>query len=453
MSEASRRGFLKSAALTTGAFAVPRFSIGQSGKSANSKVNVAVVGVGGRGGANLSGCSDENIVALCDVNQVSLDGAKKKYSNAKTFIDYRQMMDKMGKEIDAVVVATPDHSHFPAAMAAIEQGKHIYVEKPLAHNIWQVRTLKKAVKHYKVISQMGNQGHATEGIRLVKEWTEAGVLGEVKQVDAWLNGPNFESRYFKGPESFPAQAQPVPEGLAWNLWCGPAKKRPYNRCYTPLTWRSWYDFGSGLLGDWACHTLDAPFWALGLGMPSLIVPEVRADSPEGFIPGQSVIRFEFPARGKMPAVTLKWHEGGQKPENLKQWGLDKLPDTAMIMTGDKRSLMTGGRPDSPKLLLSDEEWSEFRKNRPEKTIPRIKGTPWSEWLSAIKGEGPMPGSSFDYSAELAEMVLLGVLALRTNKTIEWDTGKMRVTNHPELNAIVKEPTRKGFRFGKGAWNA
>ena len=206
MSKISRRTFI--AAST----AAGCFSIGRPGAAANSKVNVAVIGVGGRGGANLGGCQNENIVALCDVNESSMGGAAKKWPNAKRFKDYRTMLDKMAGGIDAVTVATPDHNHFPAAMAAMELGKHVYVEKPLAHNVWQLRTLKKAAHHYKVISQMGNQGHATEGIRYIKEWYEADVLGEVREIFAWFSGPNFEGNFFSRPDSFPPKADPVPEG-------------------------------------------------------------------------------------------------------------------------------------------------------------------------------------------------------------------------------------------------
>ncbi len=454
MRNISRRNFIKTtAAVGVGSFVLPRFSVGQSGASANSKVNIASIGVGGRGKSSWKACSDENIVALCDVDDNRAAEGFEEHPNAKRFKDFRVMMDKMDKEIDAVIVSTPDHVHFAAAMAAMQCGKHVYVEKPLAHNIWQLRTLKKAAHYYNVITQMGNQGHATEGIRLIKEWYEAGVLGNVTEVIAWFSGPNFEGKYFVKPDSYPPKREAVPEGLDWDLWLGPAKKRPFNNCYVPLTWRSWYDFGNGELGDWACHTLDGPFWALDLGMPNVVKPELYEGVGKGFVPDKSIINLEFPARGDKPPVTLKWHDGYVKPENRPEWGLEELGGSGMIMVGDKCSLMTGGRPDSPRLLMPEDEWKEFRKNPPEKTIARVKGGPQAEWVAAIKGEGPMPGSNFDYSTELTEMTLLGVMAQRFNKTVEYDAENMRITNSRKMNAYVKEPVRRGWKFGEEVWKA
>ena len=452
MNKINRRTFIKgtSAAIATSPL-LPRFSIAGSSGSPNDKLNIAVVGVGGRGWGNLQGCSGENIVALCDVSEESAANAFDEYPNAWRFKDFRVMLDTMENEIDAVVVATPDHTHFVATMDAIQRGKHVYVEKPLTHNVWQARTLRKATHYYNVVSQMGNQGHAGNGIRTIKEWTDAGVLGDVSQVDAWLPGPGFTGRYFLKPEQFPLQPEPVPAGLDWDLWQGPAQERSYNRFYVPRSWRCWWDFGCGLLGDWACHTIDAPFWALGLGMPTAVEPEVRSDSPNGFIPDQSVIRFEFAASDGKPPVVLRWHEGGMQPTLRPEWGLEELGRGGMIMSGDKTSLMTGTRPDNPRLLLPTEEWDAFRNNPPAPTIDRIEGGPWGEWIAAIKGDGPTPGSSFDYASELTEMILLGVLAQRFNKRIEWDAENMRVVNHPELNAYVKEPARNGWEYGEEVW--
>ena len=447
MNRHSRRTFLAASA-AAGATLLPRFSIGQPGPSANSKLNVAAIGVGGRGSANLGGCQEENIVALCDVDEERGGEAAHRFPGARRFKDYREMFDKMAKEIDAVLVSTPDHNHFPAAMAAMENGKHVYVEKPLAHNVWQLRTLKKAAHHYKVISQMGNQGHATEGIRFIKEWYEAGVLGEVREVFAWNNHPDFSSQYFSRPDTFPPKEDPVPAGLDWNLWLGPAAERPFSKYYASLTWRSWYDFGNGILGDWACHTLDGPFWALGLGAPTVADCTLTTPGPAGFIREKSIVRYEFPARGNQPPVVLTWFDGGLKPEIRPEWGLEKLDGSGMIMHGSKKCLMTGGRPDSPRLLVPEDDWTEFLLNLPPKTHERIKGGPWAEWISAIKGEGPLPGSNFDYSASLTEMVVLGVLAQRIGTRLEWDADNLKATNHPELDVYIKEPAREGFRYGE-----
>ncbi len=452
MKNLTRRFFIKgSAVAAAGTLLFPRRSLAQSG-SPNNKLNIAVIGVGGRGGSGIRGCRDENIVALCDVNEEPLQREKEKFPEAKCFTDYRVMMDKMAREIDAVTIATPDHTHFPAAMVCMQNQKHVYVEKPLAHNVWEVRTLKKAAHYYKVVSQMGNQGHTTDGIRKVKEWYDAGVLGEVKEVFAWFNGPNFGGHYFSKPDRYPPKPDPVPDTMHWDLWIGPAKKRPFSKYYTPRTWRGWYDFGNGELGDWACHTLDAPFWSLDLGMPELVVAEDCAPAPIGFCTARSIIRFDFPARGKKPPVTLRWYDGGLKPENREEWGLDSLPGSGMIMVGEKLSLMTGGRPNDPK-LLPNEVWEDFKKNPPEKTIPRVEGGPWAEWLAAIKGDAPMPGSSFDYASDLTEMALLGVLAQRFNTRVEYEAETMKVTNQVRLNDYIKEPVREGFEFGEEVWKA
>ncbi|MBN2325808.1 MAG: Gfo/Idh/MocA family oxidoreductase [Candidatus Omnitrophica bacterium] len=453
MTKQTRRDFVKgTAAFAAGIFAGPRFAAAQGSASANHKLNVAVIGAGGRGGASLKGCSNENIVAICDVNDQSAAKAREQYSNAKYFHDFRVMMDKMNKEIDAVCVATPDHTHFAAAMCAMQNHKHVYVEKPLAHNVWQVRTLKKAAHHYNVISQMGNQGHATDGIRSIKEWFEADVIGDVKEVVAWFNGPDFQGHYFSKPENYPPQAEDAPEHLQWDLWLGPARERPYSHYYLPRHWRGWYDFGNAELGDWACHTLDGPFWALQLGMPEAVETVQRSPSPEGFTPDRSIIRFSFPARGGKPPVVLSWHDGGLKPDLRPEWGLDKLPGSGMIMIGDKCSLMTGGRPNDPK-LLPESVWTDFSKNPTEKTIPRVDGGPWDEWINAIKGDGPMPGSNFDYSSDLTEMTLLGVLVQRFNKRIEYDAANMKIVNDPMLDAFIKEPVREGWSFGEEVWKA
>lgn len=443
----SRRSFLKATtAVSTGAFFIPNLlSCSPSGK-----LNIAVIGVGGRGKANWSACADENIVALCDVDDNRASEGYNTFPDARRFKDFREMFDKMSNNIDAVLVSTPDHTHFAAAMAAMQLGKHVYVEKPLAHNIWQLRTLKKAADKYNVITQMGNQGHATDGIRRVKEWVDAGVVGNVTEVIAWFNGPEFgEDKYFTKPSQFPPAEEPIPEGFDWNLWLGPAEVRPYNHVYHPKSWRGFYDFGNAELGDWACHTLDAPFWSLELGMPSATEAIYNSGAPDGFLPDQSTIRFEFPARGNKPPVVLTWYEGGLKPENRLEWKMDELPGSGMIMVGDKQNIITGGRPNNAQLMMPKEEWENWVANEmPEATIPRIEGGPQQEFLDAVKGNGPLPGSNFNYSADLTEMSLLGVLAQRLNTRIEYDAVNMQVTNHDNLNDYIKEPARNGWNYGE-----
>jgi len=291
---------------------------------------------------------------------------------------------------------------------------------------------------------MGNQGHATDGIRRVKEWYDAGILGEVREVHAWFNGPSWDGSWFRKPGSFPPPEVPVPGELDWDLWLGPAKMRPFTNFYLPRVWRGWYDFSSGMLGDWGCHTLDAPFWSLDLGAPERVTCLNKSETPAGFLQDASIVRYEFPARGSKPPVTLTWYEGGNKPENNPAWGMDVLPDSGMIMVGSKKSLMTAARPENERLLVSEEEWKAFSENPPAPTIPRIGTGPQLEWINAIKGTGPMPGSNFNYASDLTEMVLLGALAQKTNSSIEYDAKNMKITNHPDFDQYLKEPARKGW---------
>jgi predicted dehydrogenase len=455
MKKLTRRTFItRTSAVAAGALIVPltvKCGSGSS-KKANDKINIAVIGVGGQGQENLNDCTGENVVALCDVSETAAAEGFKAFPEARRFKDFRVMFDKMAKDIDAVIVATPDHTHFVAAMAAMQLGKHVCVEKPLAHNIWQLRTLRKAAKNYNVITQMANQGHATIGIRHVKEWYEAGILGNVKEVIAWFNGPEFNQEgYFLKPDTYPPREEPIPAGLDWDLWLGPQAYRPYSHFYIPRFWRGWYELGNGELGDWACHTLDAPFWSLDLGMPASVDSVFRTPTPEGFVSDQSVLNFEFAARGSNPPVTLRWYEGGQKPENRPEWGMAELPDSGMIMVGDKVSLMTGGRPNDPKLLIPEDEWKQFTTNMPAETIPRVEGGPRAEWLAAIKGKGPIPGSNFEYSTRLTEMASIGVMAQRFNTRIEYDAENMKITNHPDFDIYIKEPARKGWEYGEDLW--
>lgn len=475
MTKINRRNFLRSSgALTAGALILPNFI----SCSANSTVNVAVVGVSGRGFANWTqmlgilpdhrrvraGLEEEGqrpphphvkIVAMCDVDDDAAALSYKTLPQARKFKDFRVMMDEMHKDIDAVIVSTPDHMHFAATMAAMELGKHVYVEKPLAHDVWQLRTLKKAAKYYDVVTQLGNQGHASGGIRSVKEWYDQGLVGDVREVHAWFNGPKFGPKgWFMKPEQYPPVKQPVRESLDWDLWLGAAKKRPYSPYYLPRFWRSYYDLGTGMLGDWGCHTLDAPYWTLDLGFPDVIEPihAKLSPTPTEFVTDESVLRYEFPQRGNKPPVTLTWYEGGKKPENRPEYGLKRLGGNGMIMIGENQTVLTDGKPYDPKMLMPKEEWDAFNKKGWEKTIPRIPNeSPHAEFIAAIRGNGPKPGSSFEYGADLTEIALLGALSQRFNTRIEYDAENMRIKNHPELNKYLKEEVRSGWSYGEDLW--
>ena len=446
----SRRMFLKSAtAATAGVIILPNLL----SCSSSSKLNIALIGAGGRGEDNWEKLMNENIMAIADVDDNRAVTAFKTFPKAKRYRDFRKMLDEMHNEIDAVVVSTPDHTHFAAAMAAMQLKKHVYVEKPLAHNIWQLRTLKKAAKHYGIVSQMGNQGHTTNGIRLIKEWYDAGVLGQVKEVHAWFGPFEFKpGGYWTKPESLPPPEHPIPAGFDWNVWQGPVAERPFNSAYAPKSWRGFYDYGNGMLGDWSNHTIDAPFWALDLGNPHTVEATVPNPMPDfSFIPEESVVKFQFNARGDKAPVELFWHEGGSKPELRPEWGIDKLPDSGMVMIGEKKTLITGGRPNKPRLMVSDEEWNQFLKNPPAQTIPRVgEEMPQQEWVDCIKN-GTLPGSNFDYASSLNEMVMVGVIAQRFATRVEYDGEKMQITNQPELNAYIKEPVREGWSYGEDLW--
>ncbi|NQU53436.1 MAG: Gfo/Idh/MocA family oxidoreductase [Bacteroidetes bacterium] len=440
MKKSSRRSFLKSAsAATAGAIIIPNMI----GCSPNKRLNFAVIGVGGRGSASWSKIPLDDIVAVCDVDSKKAAAGFKKLRKAKKYKDFRVMFDEMAKDIDAVIIATPDHTHFPATMAAMELGKHVFVEKPLAHNIWQVRTMKKAAKYYGVISQMGNQGHTTNGIRQIKEWYDAGVLGQVKEVYGWMKGFNPAS------STYPPPKQPVPSHLDWDLWLGPAANRDYSSAYCPGLWRLHYDFGNGQLGDWACHSLDAPFWALDLGMPHTVEASVENPIPDhSYISEKAVVKYQFGARGDKAPVKLTWSESTTPDKDPNEVGLKVWPREGVVIIGEKNTLMTGMRPNNPRLILPEEEWKEFKKNAPEQIIPRIGDeTPVKEWLDAIKGDY-LPGSNFDYSASLTEMALLGVMATRFNTGFEYDAENMKVINRPDLDTYIKEPARAGWSSGE-----
>jgi len=451
-----RRTFLST---TTGAMAatgaLPGFSIGKPGPSANSRVNVAFIGSGGWIARQPyeQGCSEENLVAFCDVDRThSAENMKNWRTKQPFFDDFRVMLDKMHKEIDAVVVSTPDHTHFPATLAAMERGIHVYTQKPLTHNIWQARTLLRARSQYKVVTQMGNQGHAGDGIRKSVEACRAGVIGDVKTVYLRNGGPEMGGRHFANPQTMPPPSSPVPEGLAWDLWLGPAAKRSFYRDYLPYKWRAFYDFGSGMLGDWGCHTFDTPVWALDLDPPTVVECVERQDSLKGLITAGSEIRYHFPSKAKRGPVTLTWFDGPHdwtKVGRIDKFGAGDATHLgrACWMVGTKGMLGCGTHA-GPPVILPNELRDDWNSNPPPETVPRVAGGPFREWLRAIKQTGPEPGSNFSYSAKLTEIILLGVLAQRFNTRIEWDAKAGIITNHPELNAFVKEPAREGWRYGE-----
>ncbi len=437
----SRRDFLSSVAATAAAFTiVPHYVLGGEPNNLppSEKLNIAAIGIGGMGKRNLRECETENIVALCDVDDNYAGKIFNKYPDAKKYRDYRVMLDKQ-KDIEAVIIATPDHSHAVIAMEVMKRGKHVYLQKPLAHTVYEARMLTEAARKYsKVITQMGNQGHSSEGARLICEWIWDGAIGPVREVHAWTSRP----RWPQGIDR-PKESEPVPATLDWDLWLGPAPERPYNSCYHPFKWRGWWDFGTGALGDMACHIIDPAFWALKLGYPvNVEASSTKVNSETA--PLASIVRYQFPARGDMPAVKLTWYDGGllpSRPEELEPGRRIGDDDGGVIFVGDKGKLMCGCYASGPR-LIPETKMQEYK--RPEKTIPRINGSHEQGWIKACK-EGSQACSNFNYAGPLTETVVMGNLAIRNpGKKLDWDGANMKVTNLEEANKYVNEPYRQGW---------
>jgi predicted dehydrogenase len=453
MKSYDRRSFLKAgAAATAGSFVVPQFFIGKAGAAANSKLNIAMIGCGNIAGMALDGCKKENIVALCDVDSNMLFRYEKDHpriKKAKTFSDFRVMLDKMGDEIDAVCINTPDHTHFVATLASMERGKHVFTQKPLTHNIWQARTLRKAMHKYDVITNMGNQGHTYGGIRRLRELYEADVFGQISEVHSWINGPDWGNVYFGMPTSFPPPEATVPAGLDYDLWLGPNAQTPFHENYHPRRWRGFNQFGSGTFGDWFCHVADAPVWLLDLYEPVSIEAEEVTGGNEYIVHNSVSVRYDFVQRGTKKPCTFYWHNGPQATPDLKEkWGLtNDLPDSGTIYKGEKTIGTTNNRSDDPRLVDLDQMRALNKLKLPEK-YPRVEGGPIEEFVRAVKGEGPTPGSNFDYAAPMTEVMLLGIIAAQHGGKLEWDAKNMKFTNRPELNVYLKDPVRKGWEYGE-----
>lgn len=447
----SRRSFLKASTgvAFTGFTVVPRHVLGGAGYLAPSeRINVASVGCGGMGGGDIATITKlgANIVALCDVDEARAAGTFNAHPNAKRYKDFREMLEKEAKNIDAVTVGTPDHIHAVAAMAAIRAGKHVYCQKPLTHTLHECRELTKAAAAAKVVTSMGNQGHATEGARRTNEWIQAGVIGEVREVHCWSDRAG---KLWKQGIGRPKETPPVPATLDWNLWLGPVQERPYSPLYAPVAWRGWREFGTGAMGDMGCHIIDHPVWALSLGAPSSVEARVTLDGAfleDGKMnfetyPIAAIIYYEFPARGASPAVRLTWYEGGlmpPAPADMPEGA--RLPDNGALYIGSKGKIYHSSHGGAPQLL--PEERLEAARTVP-KTMPRSPGH-YEEWVEGCKS-GKQPTASFAYSGPMTEIALLGVLALRApGVRLEWDSANQKVKNAPELNQYVHVEYRKGW---------
>ncbi len=446
----SRRSFLRSASAVAAFTVVPRYVLGAGQKPPGERLQIAVVGAGGMGKANIDACKEERFVAFADVDDVRAGDTYKEYPDVPRYKDFRRMFEKEAKNIDAVIVATPDHTHYVAAMAAIENGKHLYCQKPLCHSIYEVRKLTEAARAAGVQTQMGNQGHSDDAIRMLCEWVADGAVGDIREVHAWSDRPVGGNPWSDFPVmARPKKTPPVPKTLDWDLWLGPASWRPYHRIYCPQSWRGWWDFGTGALGDMGCHILDPVFWALKLGAPRSVEATTTHWEPgimDETYPRASIVRYEFPARDNMPAVKLTWYDGRLKPpvpEGFEKGR--KLGDNGALLIGDKGVIMHGSHGAGGVRIVPEVQMRAYKL--PAATIPRVKdGSAGHErdWVRACK-DGKPASSTFEYGGSLTEMVLLGVLAMRVKDTrLEWDGENMRFTNNEEANSLVKPEYREGW---------
>lgn len=436
----SRRQFLGTAA-AAGAFTIVPSTVfgGPNTVAPNDKIRLAGIGAGGQAMHDLGQATREGdpVVALADVDWDRAANGFKRWPDAKQYKDYREMLEKEQDNIDAVIIACPDHIHAPAALMAMEMGKHVYVEKPMAHNVEEVRLMRESAKKNGVVTAMGNQGHSFPGCHLMKKWVEMGILGDIEKIDCWTNRPTWPQGVDR-----PTETQPVPEALDWNLWLGPAAERPYNRAYCPRDWRGWCDFGAGALGDMGCHILDSPYYALQLGAPTRISAETSPMNNETF-PAWSIITYEFPERGPgLPAVTLTWHDGGKTFPAPKEWDREGTPgdrDGGTLFHAANGPVVSGTYSNMTK-ILDEEKNKEYKKvetDRPGTSAHHIN------WINAIRNGGEAV-SDFEYAAGLTEMVLLGNIALRAGQPIEWDAETRKITNVPEANKYLSRDYRAGW---------
>ena len=447
----SRRRFLQSAAAAGVGFWVagrdglaPAAGEPESAPPPSEKLNVAVIGVGNRGKNNLdavAGVAAANVVALCDVDTTFLDAAGKRFPKAQTFRDYRLMLEKQ-KDIDAVLVATPDHSHFHASMLAVQSGRHVYCEKPLTHTVWEARTLTDAACKAKRVTQMGTQIHATDNYRRVVELIQGGAIGAVKEVHVFMGGG-----WSAGDR--PKSTPPVPTSLDYDLWLGPAEEWAYHPTYVPENWRSWWNFGNGKLGDMACHHMDLPFWALGLSHPTQITPVAGPKPNATGAPEWVTVRWDFAADGKRGPVSLTWYGGDgdeRLPDAWEDWKLPQKWRTGNVFVGDKG------------LLYADYNAHGFNEHGqpPVKTAKDFLGSKPTiaastghhrEWVEACKsGDATAALCNFGYAGPLTETVLLGCVAYRAQTPLEWDAANLRVTNTREADRFLRREYRKGWEI-------
>lgn len=462
----NRRQFLATAATAAAAISVvPRHVLGGARFVAPSeKVNVAIVGCGGQGRTNaraLFQLKDVQIIASADPQEefslesfyyrgkggrLPVTAEIEKHYSASTpnykvaqYEDFREMLEKE-KAIDAVLCATPDHLHAYVCVRSMRLGKHVYCEKPLTHNVWESKLVAKIAKETGVATQLGNQGHSSEGIRQTCEWIWDGAIGDVREVHAWTTASRWNQKFISGrpPE------EPMPKGVKWDLWIGPRQVRPYSSCYSPVTWRDYWDFGTAPIGDFFCHNFDPACWALDLKTPEWIEAFGAGGVDKEIAPVGSLYTFQFGARGKMPPVRFTWYDGGlmpPRPEGLEPDDQLGANGNGILFIGDKGMLTCPGWAGDPRLLPGT-RMDQYK--RPAKTLARSKGH-HRDWIDACKG-GPPASGNFEYGSVLSEIGLIGMVALRTRKKIYWDGVSLKATNAPEADAFIKESYRPGWEL-------
>ncbi|MGE3777035.1 MAG: Gfo/Idh/MocA family protein [Pirellulaceae bacterium] len=427
----SRRQFVQSAAAAGAVSAVAPMFVPSRVWGANERLNIGVIGVGGRGAGDLAAVATENIAALCDVDEQRLDAAAQKFASARKYTDYRQMIEQ--KDLEAVVVATPDHHHAPAAMRALRRGLHVYCEKPLTHTVAEARLLAQTAAQMKVATQMGTQNHEHPGYLRLVELLQSGAIGAVREVHVITDRPG---RFWQQGLDVPSDTPAVPSHLKWDLWLGPAADRNYHSAYVPFKWRGWWDFGCGAIGDMAIHLMDPAFWALELGGPVQVTskgpPPHEASGPKWM-----ETRFQFGSRGKLPPVDVYWYEGEAKPPASVA---AELPMNGSLFIGDKGRIAIA-HGESPK-LLPEQDFAGYQG--PASYLPKSPGH-HEQWIAACK-TGSRTGSNFQYAGPFTEIVLLGNVAYRVGETIEYDPAQMKITNVPAANALLSKTYRPGWEL-------
>jgi predicted dehydrogenase len=431
----NRRSFIGyAAAFASGVWIGESAHAEPKGRSANDRLNLGFIGIGGRGWNNLQALLGENVVALCDVDSTRASEAFKRFPRAPKYRDFRQMLDRE-RSLDAVVISTPDHTHAVAARAALQLHKHVYCEKPLVHEMGELDELVRLAERANVATQMGNQGTALNGLRQAAEAVQRGDIGEVREAHVWTNRPGD---YWKQGLATPQSKASPPASLDWDLWLGPAPQRAYDPVYVPFAWRGWRDFGTGALGDMGCHTLNLPWKALRLGAPVSIHAETSQPAGDCY-PLSSTVQFDFAARGTTPPVRLTWYDGGRMPPASAAPGV-KLPKTGAILMGSKATLLSPGDYGARSVILLGSQQKRVANSVPPLETPRH----YVDWLRACRG-GARAASNFAAVASLVELVLLGNIAVQMGRPLEWDGEKRRFTNCPAANGCLAKRYRDDWR--------